>query len=81
MSNGSNATEFAPPVWLHPDGTKVSCLEKIKVLNENLEELRQIAQDALEDGLLMGCDERQLRQALHGLIDSLDNPYGRRSAP
>ncbi len=66
---------FVPPVWKHPDGTSVSCLEKIKVLNENLDELRQIAQDALEDGLLIGCDERQLRETLHQLVDSLDNPY------
>lgn len=69
-----------PPVWKHPDGTSVSCLEKIKVLNENLEELRQIAQDALEDGLLIGCDERQLRDTLRQLVESLDNPYKRNGA-
>jgi len=77
MSESENRTAFAPPVWLHPDGTKVSCIEKLKVLNENLDELRDMAQDALEDGLLMGCDERQLRQTLHALVDSLDNPYRR----
>ena len=26
------------PVWLTPEGEKVSCVEKIKVLNENLAE-------------------------------------------
>ncbi|MEO1193155.1 MAG: hypothetical protein AAFY02_15435 [Pseudomonadota bacterium] len=75
MAKDENGDAFEPPVWLHPDGTKVSCVEKIKVLNENLEELRQIAQDALEDGLLMGCDERQLRQTLQQLVGSLQNPY------
>jgi hypothetical protein len=34
------------------------------VLNENLAELRDLAQDALEDGVLMGCDEAQLREVL-----------------
>ncbi len=77
MNDGGQEEGFVPPVWKHPDGTSVSCLEKIKVLNENLEELRQIAQDALEDGLLIGCDERQLRQTLRELVESLTNPYGR----
>jgi hypothetical protein len=50
------------PTWHTPEGEPVSCVEKIKVLNENLSELRSLAQDALEDGVLMGCDEAQLRE-------------------
>lgn len=64
-----------PPTWLAPDGTPVSCLEKLKVLNDNFAELREAAQDAFEDALLMGCDEQQFRAVLRGLIDSLENPY------
>ena len=63
------------PVWHTPEGEPVSCVEKIKVLNENLLELRDLAQDALEDGVLMGCDEAQLREVLAGLIAGLVNPY------
>jgi hypothetical protein len=75
MSRGETVTSF--PVWRQPDGKPVSCVEKIKVLNENLAEIRQLAQDALEDGLLMGCSEEQLRQVLRDLVDSLTNPYGK----
>ncbi len=64
-----------PPVWRQPDGSPVSCLEKIKVLNENYAELHQIAQDALEDALLMGCSEEQIRAALRQMVDELVNPY------
>jgi hypothetical protein len=70
--------DFAPPVWHDPEGAPLSCKEKIKVLNENLEEIRQMAQDALEDGLLMGADEAQLRDTLRRLVESLENPYGGR---
>ena len=63
------------PVWRQPDGKPLSCVEKIKVLNENLTEIQQMAQDALEDAILMGGDEAQVREVLHGLIDSLNNPY------
>jgi hypothetical protein len=65
------------PVWLTPEGEPVSCVEKIKVLNENLAELRELAQDALEDGVLMGCAEAQLREVLAGIIAGLVNPYRR----
>jgi hypothetical protein len=67
---------LASPTWRQPDGSPVSCIEKLKVLNENYAELRQFAQDALEDALLMGCSEQQMREALHQLIDELANPYG-----
>ena len=63
------------PLWRRDDGSPIACLEKIKMLNENYSELHQMAQDAIEDGLLMGCSEAQMREALHALIDGLVNPY------
>ena len=63
------------PVWRTPEGEEVSCVEKIKVLNENLAELRELAQEALEDAVLMGCDERQVRAVLADLLGGLVNPY------
>ena len=42
---------------------------------ENFAEIKQIAQDALEDGLLMEVNEAQIRDALHQMIDQLVNPY------
>ena len=69
------ADQSAYPTWRQPDGQPVSCRDKIQVLNENLDEIREMAQDALEDAILMGCDEGQVRSVLHGLMDSLQNPY------
>ncbi|HEY3918959.1 MAG TPA: hypothetical protein VGL83_14285 [Stellaceae bacterium] len=63
------------PVWLTPEGEKVSCVEKIKVLNENLAEIYALAQEALEDAVLMGCDERQFRQVIEAIARDLVNPY------
>ena len=71
----TEAGEF--PVWRTPEGEPVSCVEKIKVLNENLAELRGLAQDALEDAVLMGCDEAQVREVLAALMAGLVNPYKR----
>jgi hypothetical protein len=64
-----------PIVWRTPEGEPVSCVEKIKVLEENITELRQLAQDAFEDAILMGCDEAQIRAVLRGLVEEVKNPY------
>jgi hypothetical protein len=63
------------PTWLTPEGEPVSCLEKIKVLNENLTEIQEMSQEALEDAILMGCDEQQFREVVRKLVESLVNPY------
>jgi hypothetical protein len=65
------------PKWLRDDGSVVSCTEKVKVMTENFDEIKQIAQDALEDGLLMEVSEEQMRVALHALVESLVNPYNK----
>ncbi len=65
------------PIWLRDDGSVVSCTEKVKVMTENFDEIKQIAQDAFEDGLLMEVSETQMRAALHALVDSLINPYNK----
>jgi hypothetical protein len=62
-------------IWRSPTGEVVACVEKNKVLSENMEEIRQICQDALEDAVLMGCDEQQFRAVLTELINDLENPY------
>jgi signal transduction histidine kinase len=63
-------------VWRSPSGEVVACVEKLKVLRENLEEIQQLCQDALEDAVLMGCDEGQFKQVLVNLVQQLENPYG-----
>jgi len=71
----SDRKQIEFPVWRTPEGERVSCVEKIKVLNENLTELQQMAQDALEDAILMDCDEKQVREVLERIVASLVNPY------
>jgi hypothetical protein len=79
MSEAAKPGKLDLPTWLTPEGEPVTCVEKIKVLNENLEELRALAQDALEDAVLMGCDEAQFREVLRRLAEGVVNPYKRRS--
>lgn len=74
MAAGKTRTE-PDPVWRTPSGEPVSCREKLKVLDENLVEIEGMCQDALEDAVLMGCDEAQVRERLKAIVDRLVNPY------
>jgi len=67
--------EPLPSIWRTPDGVPVACLEKIKVLNENILEIREMCREALEDAVLMGCDEHQIRQVLVDLVRRLEDPF------
>jgi hypothetical protein len=62
------------PRWVQPDGTPVSCREKLEILEENHEELRHVMQDAFEDALLMGVDEAVMRKAIADLVAGLKTP-------
>ena len=63
-----------PPVWPQPDGTPVSCLEKLKTLKENHAELAQVMQDAFEDAVLMGVDEQAMGRILNEMVQGLRSP-------
>ena len=62
-------------IWRGPNGEVIACTEKNKVLQENLVEIRQVCQDALEDAVLMGCDEKQVRAVFTELVVSLQSKY------
>ncbi|MDP1634690.1 MAG: hypothetical protein Q8K61_00555 [Gallionella sp.] len=68
-------SQIKPIIWRSPKGEVIACVEKNKVMSENLEEIRQICQDALDDAVLMGVDSKQVRQVLAGLIAELVDSY------
>ncbi len=63
--------------WVSPSGETIACTEKLKVLRENLDEIRGLCQDALDDAVLMGCDEVQFRDAVVEVIAALKSAYAK----
>ena len=61
--------------WTSPAGETIACTEKLKVLRENLDEIRTMCQDALDDAVLMGCDEGQFRAAVLEVVAALKSAY------
>ena len=69
------STRFERIEWRDAAGARLTCVEKLKILAENLTELQDMAQDTLEDALVLGVEEAQIRAALAHLIEELKNPY------
>jgi uncharacterized protein (UPF0335 family) len=65
-------------LWPQADGAPVSCREKLRMLEENHAELRQVMQDAFEDAVLMGVDPTAMRQILTELVANLQSPLSSR---
>lgn len=78
MKTAAVVNVAAPVRWIGRDGMPVTCDEKVKVLNENLDEMRQLCQQVLEDAVIMGCSEHFVRVVLSDAIASLERPYAGR---
>lgn len=65
----------APKKWLRSDGTVVACTEKVKVLEENWEEIRSLLQESLDDAVLMGCSEERVKTEFIRLVNALSSQY------
>ena len=61
--------------WRAPDGSVIACHEKLKVMNENLQEFQDTALNALEDAVLMGCSEDQVKAVLGEIISQLSTNF------
>ncbi len=60
----SKEIKLLPKIWKGIDNKNISCTEKIKILNENIIEINQITDDALEDAILMGADPKQVIETI-----------------
>lgn len=68
---------MSPRRWPGPDGSPISCREKLRVLEENHAEAAQVLQDAFEDAILIGVDERAMREIMAELVAGLRSPKAR----
>ena len=55
-----NEKKILPKIWKGKNNETISCTEKIKLLNENIIEIKRMSDDAIEDAILMGADEKQV---------------------
>ena len=69
--------KFEEQLWIDKDKKIISCTETNKVLNENFLEVYNVLQNALDDGILMGCDENDFKNKLKSLVNDLSFSIGK----
>ena len=55
-----NEKKLLPKIWKGTNNETISCTEKIKLLNENIIEIKRMCDDAIEDAILMRVDSNQV---------------------
>ena len=56
----------------------ISCDETNKVLNENYNEIKTLIQSAFDDAVLMDCEEKDFKNKIVDLVNSIEFSLGRK---
>ena len=61
-----------PDFWKTSDNSKISCKEKIVILNNNVIELQNLINQIYDEAILMGVDKKQIKKVINNLANNLD---------
>ena len=62
-----------PKFWISKNKEKISCEEKIKILNNNIDELKDLLEETYDEALLMGVAPTQIKEVFHNLLKNIDS--------
>ena len=61
-----------PNFWKTSDNSRISCKEKIVILNNNVIELQNLINQIYDEAILMGVDKKQIKKVINNLVTSLN---------
>ena len=61
-----------PDFWKTSNNSKISCKEKIVILNNNIIELQNLINQIYDEAILMGVDKQQIKKVINKLITNLN---------
>lgn len=61
-----------PNYWKTSDNSKISCKEKIVILNNNVSELQDLINQIYDEAILMGVDKKQIKKVINDLATNLN---------
>ena len=68
-----DSKSILPNFWISKNREKISCEEKIKVLNNNLDDLKNLLEDTYDEAILMGVAPKQIKEVLYNLLKNLNS--------
>ena len=69
MSNKSN---YVPKYWKSSNNQKITCQEKLKILNDNLLDLEELIIEIYDEALLMGVDKKQIETIMKSVVSCIN---------
>ena len=66
-----------PDFWKTSDNSKISCKEKIVILNNNVTELQNLINQIYDEAILMGVDKKQIKKVITNLATNLNTELKR----
>ena len=64
--------QLYPKFWKSSDNSKISCKEKIVILNNNVVELQNLINQIYDEAILMGVDKKQIKKVINNLAINLN---------
>ena len=61
-----------PDFWKTSDNSKISCKEKIVILNNNVIELQNLINQIYDEAILMGVDKKQIKKVINNIAINLN---------
>ncbi|MDA9559088.1 hypothetical protein N9R86_03850 [Alphaproteobacteria bacterium] len=68
-----NNKNIYPKIWYSKNKEKLSCKEKILLLNNNIMELHELANDIYDEAILMGVNKEQIKEVLVNTIKNINS--------
>ena len=65
--------KLIPKYWMDKNKNTISCKEKIKVINSNLDELNEMLKDVFDEAVLIGVDENQFKKVILDIVKNMKN--------
>ena len=60
-----------PNIWKTSTNSKISCKEKIVILNNNVTELYNLVNEIYDEAILMGVDKKQIEKVIYNIATNL----------
>ena len=67
-----NKNKIFPDFWRTNNNSKISCKEKIVVLNNNVIELQNLIHQIYDEAILMGVDKKQIEKIINNIVTNLN---------
>lgn len=68
-----NNNKIYPKIWYSKNNEKLSCKEKISLLNKNLLEFNELAKEIYDEAILMGVRKEQIDEVLANSVKNIDS--------